>query len=285
MKILITGGNGQVAYDVKRLAYHHIIHAPTHQELSISNFSAVHDAIENFKPQIVINAAAYTQVDRAEQDSENAFAANRVGAKNLAIVCEKFHIPLLHLSTDYVFNGENKNPYIEKDSVAPINIYGESKLRGEEEIQKHCENYVILRVSGVFGVHGVNFVKTMLRLAREREELRVVSDQQTCPTSAADIAATLLALCENPRSGIFHYCGSTAVSWYEFAKSIIKNANQYEKLKVKNIIAIPTSDYPTPAKRPVYSVLNCEKINKNFGIQQPDLEKGLDHVISTLYAT
>lgn len=283
MKILITGGAGQVAYDLKRLASRQDVFAPTREELDIADYDAVYNVIKRIKPDVVINTAAYTQVDRAEQEIQNAFVANFYGPKHLAILCEEFKCRLLHLSTDYVFDGQLNRPYLETDSVSPINVYGESKLRGEEEIQGNCRRYLILRVSAVFGVHGNNFVKTMLRLAREKEMLRVVADQVTCPTPAADIAATLLALCDFQTAGIFHYCGTNPISWYEFAKQTIAKAKQYETLRVKEIQAITTSEYPTAAKRPAYSVLNCEKIKSIYGINQPNWELGLDHVISTLY--
>jgi dTDP-4-dehydrorhamnose reductase len=287
MKLLITGGNGQVAYDLVRLARAQQIDfiAPSRAELDIADLYSVMTALEQFKPDFVVNTAAYTQVDRAEQEILQSFAVNAEGAKNLAIACEKFHCPLLHLSTDYVFDGKQNYPYIETDHVAPINVYGNSKLLGEEEIHQYGKNFIILRVSAVFGVHGNNFVKTILRLARERETLRIVSDQITCPTPAADIAATLLEICKNPQWGLFHYCGEPVISWYEFAKNIIEQASRYEVLRVKEIEAITTADYPTPAKRPHYSVLNCEKFKKTFHLQQPDWRIGLTNVITTLYAS
>lgn len=283
MKILITGGAGQVAYDLKRLATQHDVFVPTREELDIADYDAAYNVIQRIKPDVVINTAAYTQVDRAEQEIQKTFSANFYGPKHLAMICEEFQCRLLHLSTDYVFDGQLNRPYLETDAVSPINVYGESKLRGEEEIQRHCQQHLILRVSAVFGVHGNNFVKTMLRLAHEKEILRVVSDQITCPTPAADIAATLLALCDFKTAGIFHYCGTNPISWYEFAKQTIAKAGRYETLHVKEIQAITTSEYPTAAKRPAYSVLNCEKIKSIYGINQPNWELGLDHVISTLY--
>jgi dTDP-4-dehydrorhamnose reductase len=287
LRILVTGGNGQLAFDLKQIGAasdgFFTMYAPGRDELDITNFQLVHDCLDRIKPDFVINTAAYTQVDRAEEDAEHAFAVNRDGAKNLAILCEKFKCPLIHISTDYVFDGMGQRPYKEIDPVAPVNLYGESKLRGEVAIQAHCEKYIILRVSAVFGFHGHNFVKTMLRLAREKEELRIVADQMTCPTSAASIAEVLLQICSNPQWGVFHYCGASVVSWYDFARSIFEIACEHETLRVKHVQAVTTNDYPTLAKRPLFSVLNCDKLKETFGIQQPQWKIGLNDVINSLY--
>ena len=284
MRLLITGGSGQVAYDLARLAsYHHTIFSPARDELCITDLNAVREAIRLFSPDIVINTAAYTAVDRAEEEREVALSVNFEGAKNLAIACEEMQCPLIHLSTDYVFNGETKTPYTESDEVNPINFYGESKWKGEEAIRQYCEKSIIVRVSAVFGVQGNNFVKTILRLAKTRDELRVVGDQYTCPTSADSIAEMILTLCINPRWGLFHYCGMSSVNWYDFAEVIIQQASVYETFSLKKLEKILTKEYVTPAKRPLYSVLACEKIQHTFGIQQPDWKKGLNNVIRLLY--
>lgn len=284
MKILITGGGGQVAYDLKQFAKLRKLdfYAPPREELSVLDIETVHTAIEEYQPDFVINTAAYTAVDRSEKESGYAFTVNFFGAKHVAIACEKLNCPLIHLSTDYVFDGTARRPYLETDPTNPVNVYGESKLRAEEFIQEFVTKFIILRVSAVFGVHGNNFVKTILRLAREKEELRVVSDQVTCPTPARAIAETVLKLCENPTWGIYHYCGEKETSWYDFARKAIAIGGEYESLKVKTIHPIPTTEYPTPAKRPAYSVLDCEKIKKTFGVTQPNWEEGLQHVIKTL---
>lgn len=286
-KFLITGSNGQVAYDLKRLLKLKNISyiSMARDELNIADFESVHGAMKMFKPDIVINTAAYTQVDRAEQEKEQAYAANFHGAKNLALACQEMKSLLIHLSTDYVFDGQSTTPYSESDDVDPINLYGESKLQGEQAIQEYCEKYMILRVSAVFGIHGNNFVKTILRLARERDELRVVADQMTCPTSASSIAEIILKLCENPHWGLFHFCESPMISWHDFAKTIIDIASNYERFRIKNLQAITTEDYPTPAKRPQYSVLNCEKIRNIFGIHQSNWSTGLNDVLKQIYTT
>lgn len=286
-KILITGGNGQLAHDLIRYAkaYQYQVFAPSRQTLDICNELVVNAAMDHFKPDIVINAAAYTKVDFAEQEVLRVMEVNCEGAKNVAIACEKKRCLLIHVSTDYVFDGKATIPYRETDLVSPINIYGKSKLLGEQAIQQCNTNHIILRVSGVFGVHGINFVKTILRLAKEREVLRVVSDQLTCPTPSAAIAETLIKIADNPRqTGLFHYCSTPATSWHAFATAIINKARHHETLLTKTIEAIETIDYPTPAKRPHYSVLNCEKIEKTFDIKQPQWETGLNNVIQSLYS-
>jgi dTDP-4-dehydrorhamnose reductase len=287
MKILITGGDGQLAYDLKRAATReHILYSAfSRNELNIPDYRASKVAIEKFQPDFVINTAAYTQVDRAEADVDNALAVNFHGAKNLALICEGIKCPLIHLSTDYVFDGKSNRAYEEDDLISPVNQYGESKWRGEKAIRDHCEKYIVLRVSAVFGVHGNNFVKTILRLAREKEEVSVVSDQLTCPTPAASIADAILTVCESPEWGVFHYCGSPVVSWYDFAKAIIEKSSEYENLRIKNLKSISTEEYITPAKRPLYSVLHYGKCQKIFGIQQPDWKIGLSDVIEELYST
>src|SRR3990167_4365122 len=230
MRIFITGGNGQVAYEIVHLAQQkkHRILAPSRDVLDITDSKAVTRAVQEFHPDVVINAAAYTRVDQAEKEQAEAYAVNCEGAKNLAIVCAEIERPLLHLSTDYVFDGKKTHPYLETDPIAPVNLYGDSKWQGEEAIREQCEQHIILRTSAVFGSHGVNFVKTILRLASEREELRIVADQITCPTPASAIAETLLKLATFSRWGTYHYCGSPAVSWYDFEKKIIQLAEMAE---------------------------------------------------------
>lgn len=284
MKILMTGGHGQIAYEVTRMAIEkkYSIFAPSRQELDITDRDVVINTVKHFQPDIVINTAAYTKVDLAEKESEYAYAVNREGAKNIAIACSKIKCPLLHLSTDYVFDGKQTRPYLEVDPVAPLNIYGTSKWQGEEAVRTHGEQHIILRVSGVFGTQGVNFVKTILRLARDSEELRIVADQMICPTPAKAIAETLLKMLTFSKWGTYHYCSAAAVTWYDFAKHIIQHAQSCSVLRVKSIVAISSVDYPTLAQRPLYSVLNCTKLEKSAGIQCPNWEEGLKDVITTL---
>lgn len=291
MKILITGGNGQVAYDLAQLAKIHAIDyfAPTRSQLDITKEKEIFNAIQTFQPDYVINTAAFTAVDAAENDIDTAFNVNCEGAKNIAIACQQMNIPLLQLSTDYIFSGKKNDLYQEDDSPEPLNTYGQSKLAGEIAVQKNAEKHLILRVSGVFGVHGKNFVKTILRLAEEREELRIVSDQVTCLTPSFAIAETLLTLCQRlhhtPAWGVYHYCGMPKMNWFECAKKIIAIANEYKPFKVKTIIPITSKEYSAPAQRPQYSALDCEKIKKTFGIAQPSWEEGVAALIGHCYVS
>lgn len=282
IKILITGGQGQLAYELVQLANQHQVIALTHQQLDITNPSAVQQVFDTYQPTIVINTAAYTKVDLAEQNSEQAYAVNCTGAKNLAIACAKIPIPLFHLSTDYVFDGTKNSPYLETDSVSPINTYGMTKWQGEEAIRTHCSQHIILRVSSLFGHHGQNFVKTILRLAQEKETLRIVSDQTMCPTPAYAIAETLLKIINKPQWGTYHYCGLEPATWYDFANLIVQFAKKHIALKVKQIEPIATTDFPTAAKRPAYSVLDCTQFEKNFHIKRPHWQTGLKNVITAL---
>lgn len=284
-KILITGGNGQVAYELIQLlvSKSYEVLSPARDQLDITQLAAVTEVIERFKPDAVINAAAYTRVDLAEQESQLSYAVNHEGAKNLAIACEKARCLLLHISTDYVFDGHQATPYLESNVIIPLNVYGTSKRHGEIAVQEYCPQAMTLRVSGVFGVHGNNFVKTILRLAKEKETLKIVSDQTFCPTPASAIAACILQMLLKPHHGIYHYCGDKPTNWHDFTKLIVKMAlekNCY--MLVKDILAVTTAEYQAAAKRPAYSVLDCQKIKKTFGILQPDWEQGLHDVIKQL---
>jgi len=290
MSILVCGANGQVGWEVVRQgrAAGLDVLALARQELDIADADAVRRCFVQIAPRVVINCAAYTAVDRAEKEIEQAFAANRQGPANLAAACRRAAIPLLHLSTDYVFDGSKASPYKEDDPVAPLGVYGQSKWEGEEAVRNTLAHHIILRVSWVFGVHGHNFVKTMLRLGSERDELRVVNDQKGCPTAAADIAATLLRLAtavagkEAVAWGTYHYCGVPATTWYEFAKQIFATAEHIMNRPSPRLIPIPTSEYPTPAKRPANSVLDCGKLESRFGIRAAEWSAALQSMIAEL---
>jgi dTDP-4-dehydrorhamnose reductase len=288
LKILITGADGQVAWDLLRQTdpTKVAVIAFNKDKLDITNALLVNQTIETLKPHLVINLAAYTQVDKAEDEILRAFAVNRDGAKNLAVACEKIHCPLLHVSTDYIFDGQDNKPYRETSTANPLSIYGKSKWEGEEAIRQHCKQHLILRVSAVFGVQGQNFVKTMLRLAQTKEVLHVVADQITCPTAAADIAKVLWKLTEKIQTetmwGTYHFCGSNPVSWHEFATTIISQCKKHFTLQTRQIEAIPCSAYPTRAKRPNYSVLDCQQLAINFNIRQPRWEDALAQVLTEL---
>jgi dTDP-4-dehydrorhamnose reductase len=287
MKVFIAGAAGQLGYELLRQLdpQKFSVIACTRTQLDISVANAVSQMLRREKPDLIINAAAYTRVDDAESDIANAYAVNRDGAANLARSAAELKIPLLHYSTDYVFDGKKNQPYTESDAVQPLNIYGQSKWAGEEAVRANCAQHIILRVSAIFGRQGVNFVKTMLRLAREKKTLRIVSDQITCPTPAAELARATWQLCaalkNNPAWGTYHYCGSSPVSWFEFANSILALTDRSDRV-TEEILPITADNYPTPAQRPTYSVLDCALTEKTFGIAQADWRKGLQDVITEL---
>lgn len=276
--ILITGGNGQVA---QALAHHPMadsfhVTACSHQELDITEPASIVRAINHYHPDVIINTAAYTAVDKAESEPDAAMQINHLGTHHLAAACKKHNIFLIHLSTDYVFDGTQLTPYSEEDAAHPINLYGQSKWQGEQAVREQLENHLILRVSGVFSEYGNNFLKTMLRLARENTIMRVVSDQLTCPTYAGDIAeAVYSSITIKPASGTYHFCSAEPVSWHDFAAAIINEAKTHEALRIEQIQAITTADYPTAAKRPAFSVLNCDKWKKATGMRQPDWQHAI----------
>ena len=269
MKILVTGAKGQVGSEIVKRMPNCI--AYDHEELDITDIQQIRRKVEQHLPQVIINCAAYTAVDKAETESDVAFLINKTGPENLAKICEENNIFLIHLSTDYIFDGAKQSPYVESDPANPQSIYGLSKWQGEEAIRKYCKNYLILRVSWVFGEYGHNFVKSMLRLAKEKSELKIVADQVGCPTYAGDIAEIVLKISKDPKVGTYHYCGKPVTNWYEFAKIILKDQNI-------NIIPIKSSDYPTAAKRPQNSVLNCDLFMKTFKMELSEWQNGLKHV-------
>ena len=268
MKIVLTGVNGQVGREIVLRAAHRSLLAFSRSELDITDARAVERKLADCGAGLVINAAAYTAVDKAEQETEQAYAVNRDGVSHLAVTCAQLHIPLLHISTDYVFDGNKPGAYSEDDPVAPLGVYGASKWQGEQVVRNTLDRHIILRVSWVFGAYGHNFVKTMLRLARERDELRVVADQRGCPTYAGAIAAVLLNMADRISNegkapwGTYHFCGSPATTWHEFANAIVAQARAREHLKTRLIVPITTADFPTPAARPANSVLDCTKLRK-----------------------
>ena len=283
-RILITGGSGQVGHCLKaQLEGCAELSVPDSSALNIADRRSVRQAVETFRPDYIINAAAYTAVDKAENDAERAFAVNRDGAHHLAEAAEAAGAAMLHISTDYVFDGAGGAPYDEAAPTVPPNIYGASKLAGEQAVLAACRRVVVMRTSWVFGAHGQNFVKTMLRLGRERDSLGIVADQYGALTAAADIAAALITIVRRhtpeqlaERAGIYHYCGSPYASWFEFAETIFAEAAAQGVLaKIPAVKPIATADYPTPAKRPADSRLDCGKIRTVFGIGPCDWHSAL----------
>ena len=280
-KLLITGGNGQLA---TALCQHEKVRnfalfPCSSEKLDITQPTDIANALSTIQPDYVINTAAYTAVDNAELHSDHAMSVNYLGAKLLALACDKNNIPLLHVSTDYVFDGNKKQPYREEDETNPLNVYGKSKLLGEQAVRNYCQHHLILRVSGVFSSHGNNFLKTILRLATEKKELRIVVDQITCPTYAGDIAGVIFSLLQHKLHGTYHFCGADAVSWHQFALLIIEHAKQQRDLLVETVLPIPANAYQSVAKRPLYSVLDCSKLLHDATIQQPSLQTAVQRAL------
>jgi dTDP-4-dehydrorhamnose reductase len=289
MKVLITGANGQVGWElVKQVESRGVdFCAFNRTELDISNTHAVERAIAINKPDIVINAAAYTEVDKAEEESELAYAVNRDGVANLAKACKAAQIPIIHISTDYVFDGTKDGAYTENDVTNPLGIYGKSKLAGEQALQEIWPYHIILRTSWVFSSHGNNFVKTMLRLAKEREELSVVADQYACPTSAQAISEAILhsapqLIASTQKSGTYHFCQPEPTNWHEFSQAIISTAKEFTRLNVKAIQKITTDQFPTKAKRPTNSVMSAEKFIETFQFEIPTWNMALRQVLKEI---
>jgi len=280
--ILITGSDGQLGNALRTHAGARDFHitACSRDNLDITDPASIDQAIKQYTPDFIVNTAAYTAVDTAEKEIDQAVSVNHLGAQHLAQACAAHKIPLIHISTDYVFDGDKVTPYLEEDAVNPVNLYGKSKYWGEQAVREYCEQHLILRVSGVFSEFGHNFLKTILRLASERKELNIVADQFTCPTYAGNIAAVIYSLIKQPlKSGIYHYCDNPPVSWHEFATAIIQQAKKQRTLLVEKINAITTAEYPTLAKRPVYSVLDCNKIKRDYDITQAEWAKQLDCLV------
>ncbi|OGT52677.1 MAG: dTDP-4-dehydrorhamnose reductase [Gammaproteobacteria bacterium RIFCSPHIGHO2_12_FULL_42_13] len=286
MRIFITGAHGQIGREICELAKsHHEVFAFTRAQLDINHPDKINQSLSSCTPDVVINAAAYTAVDKAEQAYELAFAINRDGVINLALACKQYQIPLLHISTDYIFDGTKASPYLETDLASPVNIYGQSKWQGEVALREYYEQHIILRTSWVFGQYGQNFVKTILRLAKEKKELRIVTDQVGCPTSAAAIAQTLLDIAQQIQYGkklwgTYHYCSSHPVSWFEFAQEIIQQAQPYLPLITEALTPITSKDYPTPAIRPQHSVLDTNKLKSAYNVDPCDWQEELTTVIA-----
>jgi len=261
----------------------------TQEQLDITDADQVAAVVALLKPGMIINAAAYTHVDNAETHSEQAFAVNREGAARLAEAARYVSIPLLHISTDYVFSGEAREPYREEDEVEPTGVYGASKLAGEEAIRAVLDEHLILRTSWVYGAHGHNFVKTMLRLGRQRDSLSVVADQFGCPTQAGSIADVLLQLAQRYARegslawGLYHYSGHSPCTWFDFAVEIFRQAAAKGMLpKQPQVSSITTAQYPTPARRPAWSVLDCTRFETTFGIATHDWHEDLSVVLDAL---
>ena len=288
MKILVTGANGQIGHCLQQQLgqKNWAFSAFTRTELDITDPQAVSQIVQRLCPNIIINAAAYTAVDKAEQEQELAYAVNRDGPANLARAAKDVNAAIFHISTDYVFSGDATGAYTEDAPTNPQGVYGQSKLAGELAVAAANDKHIILRTAWVFGEHGNNFVKTMVRLGKIKEVLNIVADQEGSPTYADDIAKVLLAVAQHYSEGkptpwgTYHYSGQPYVSWYGFAREIfteVEQAGLYVK-PVPQLNAITTAEYPTPAKRPANSKLDCKKIEQAFGVAPSDWRSALKNI-------
>ncbi|MEM9837757.1 MAG: dTDP-4-dehydrorhamnose reductase [Pseudomonadota bacterium] len=288
-KILVAGRSGQVAQSlVEAAALRERIDLTCagRPDLDIADLGSVRSAVSEAKPNLVINAAAYTAVDKAEDDRDAAFAGNETGPENLAKVTVEAGIPLFHISTDYVFSGQATAPYTEDHPTDPLGVYGSSKLAGEQAVAHHNPKHLILRTAWVYGVYGANFLKTMLRVAEGRNELNVVADQYGAPTSSHDIASGLLDLAEavladpnNARWGTFHMSAGGDAVWAEFAEAIFA-ASAINDGPSATVNRIPTTEYPTPAERPAFSVLNSSALEQAYGVRLPHWKEPVAGVVA-----
>ncbi len=290
--VLITGCRGQIGRELieARRAGLSLI-GLSHVDLDVTDRDAVRRIVDRYRPMLIVNAAAYTAVDHAESEPDAAFAVNADGPAHLAEAAAAAGAWLVHLSTDYVFDGAKPAAYTEDDAVRPLGVYGASKAAGEQAVRERLDHHVILRTSWVFGVHGTNFVKTMLRLGRERERLDVVADQWGCPTGAADVAEAILGIAHQlligPRpneSGTYHFAGHGSTSWCGFARAIFERAAPFWGRRPE-VTPIATADYPTPARRPATSILDCTRFERTFALPRRPWTARLDVVVRELLAT
>ena len=260
-------------------------------EFDFDRPETIEPAFRAAAPWLVVNAAAYTAVDRAEADEAAAFRANCDGPEMLARLCAAAGIPLIHVSTDYVFDGDKPSPYVETDPVGPRGVYGASKLAGETAVLTSGARAIILRTSWVYAATGHNFVRTMLTLARTRDALRVVADQHGCPTAAADLAAAVLAIAarleaegwDDFRAGVFHAAGSGETTWHRFAQAVFREASRHGAKTPASVAAISTAAYPTEARRPANSRLDCGRLEAVFGIRLPDWRDSLARTVDEIF--
>ncbi len=281
MKVLLVGITGQIGHEIKQeLGPFATVVAPGRERLDLAHLQTVKAQIKDIAPDVIINAAGYTAVDQSEADVAVAQRINGLAPGQLATAASQAGAALIHLSTDYVFDGGQSSPYRESDPPAPLSTYGQSKLAGEQAVQQHCDRHIILRTAWVYGSHGPsNFVKTMLRLGQQRDVLRVVYDQIGTPTWAREIAKVVAILSQRLDSipwGTYHFTNSGVASWYDFAVAIFEEAEALGySLTLQQVVPITTPDYPTPANRPAYSVLANEKIIDVLGYRPPHWRQSL----------
>lgn len=292
MKIIILGANGQVGNALTKTfkKQRHDVIALTRKDLNLAKLNTLEQEIKRLdQADCLINATAFTAVDQAEQEPDMAHAINHQAVRLLAEYCHTLNMPFIHFSTDYVFDGTNTKPYTENDATNPINTYGRSKLLGEQATVASMHRFVIIRLSWVFSAYGTNFVKTILKLAQQKQTLTIINDQIGCPTAADDIAnATLQIITQilQPNFdawGIYHYASQAQTTWYDFANSFVTQAKSLGMtISTEQINPIPTKNYPTPAIRPHYTVLDTSKIKQTFGIELPLWQNALEPIIKLI---
>tara|TARA_B100000963_G_scaffold276945_1_gene245275 strand:- start:8996 stop:9874 length:879 start_codon:yes stop_codon:yes gene_type:complete len=289
MIVLILGSRGQLGsciVDQLENTDHDVICSSV-EEVDIANFQETKNLILDVSPDLIINAAAYTAVDKAEEEQEEANIVNHLAVANIANICCQLDCWLIHISTDYVFDGNSKQPYKEDDKPNPKGVYGQTKLKGELAIQSSGCKHIVLRTSWVYSEYGSNFLKTVLRLGEEKDEFSIIGDQFGCPTYAQDIAKAITSLipkltASEDKQGIYHYCGNKICSWHEFALIIFETNTYFNLIKSDKIQKIDTVDYKTAAARPKYSVLDCSKFCSIFGVNQSDLHEGVNIVLNKM---
>lgn len=297
MRILLLGKDGQLGQDLQpKLATQGEVICCGRDTLDLENGDSICQIVRQVQPNVIVNAAAYTAVDRAESEPDRAIAVNGTAPAILAEEAQQLGAALIHVSTDYVFDGQKNTPYLEEDVPCPMGAYGQSKWLGEKGVQQSCDHHIILRTAWVYGIGGKgNFVKTMLRLGADREELRVVVDQVGSPTWTGDLAGAIAQfiphLCpgtgtQRPITGIYHFTNSGAISWYDFAVAIFEEAERLEfPLRLQRVVPITTAEYPTLASRPAYSVLSNKKTSALLGGPAPHWRQGLRQMLKQLTAT
>ncbi|MFG1478115.1 dTDP-4-dehydrorhamnose reductase [Xanthobacter sp. V4C-4] len=291
MRILLLGAGGQLGRELTDRAREGglALTGLDHTALDICDPAAVARAMEAVRPDVVVNAAAYTAVDKAESEPQLAARINAFAPAHIAERCERYRTPLIHVSTDYVFDGTKPTPYVEQDPIAPLGVYGRTKAAGEAAVRSAAERHVIVRTSWVYGPHGNNFLKTVLRLARERDRLGIVADQQGCPTATRDLAGALLAAAEvatsgDARWGTYHFAGDGATSWHGFAAEIVRAAGP-RLGRSPEVSPIATADYPTAAQRPANSQLASDLFHRTFGFRAAPWRERVAEVVDTVLAT
>jgi dTDP-4-dehydrorhamnose reductase len=291
VKVLVIGREGQLARGLLEAADGANVQvvAIGRPELDLADETSVAAAVAHERPDVVVNAAAYTAVDRAETEPTVAHAVNALGAEHVAKACAANAIPIIHISTDYVFGGTKHGPYLEDDPTGPVNVYGRTKLEGEQRVAKACERHLILRTAWVHSPWGANFVKTMLRSATTRPSIGVVDDQKGSPTYALHLAGIVLALAarvaaDGTRWGVYHAVGAGETTWFGFAREVFRYAAE-QGLPAADVAAIATSAYPTPARRPANSRLNCDRLRLLLGFELPDWRVGVHDCVARISAS